>query len=173
MEKTTQHILQCSSPDAMSHRTNSLYQYLGDLAMTHTYHRILHILEEKLSLARKFPSHLDECHVLLLLKAIRHQNLVGWHLFLKCYISSHWQTAHIKLQSENTNSTTPWINGVVKATMLMTGDIWKDRNRAIYAASKQEALAQKHVHHTGGGTECIPSPSTFTQQIPMSHTHST
>jgi hypothetical protein len=28
----------------------------------------------------------------------------------------------------------------------MTGDIWKDRNRAIYAASKQEALAQKHVH---------------------------
>jgi hypothetical protein len=106
--------------------------------------------EYKLSLLLQIPymrtysvaTALDAPHHYNLLTAIRHQNIIGWDLFLKGYTSKYWMTLYQVITSKSNHSRHPTPQRdtkLVSLTIQLFKSIWEDRNQSLHGTSRQEA----------------------------------
>jgi len=97
--ETSNHVHQCPYPEAVSRRTSALLYFLSSLIKIGTPVYIAHVFEYKLSIVLDLPfskvynisSEIPQSTYILLLDAIRHQNILGWDQFLCGYTSIYWQ----------------------------------------------------------------------------------
>jgi len=97
--ETSNHVHQCPYPEAVSRRTSALLYFLSSLIKIGTPVYIVHVFEYKLSIVLDLPfskvynisSEIPQSTYILLLDAIRHQNILGWDQFLCGYTSIYWQ----------------------------------------------------------------------------------
>ncbi len=76
----------------------------------------------------------------MLLNAIRHQNILGWDMFLKGFISKHWGTTQALDSTKNTvRDGTDSDAKLTNSSLSLYRNIWDNRNKSIYGSSIKEA----------------------------------
>jgi len=112
--ETITHIQQCPDNQAQSARINLLKTFLKNLHSKGTPDCILTIFEFKISIVLDIPysqcyhtSSTLDTQKMGLINAIRHQNILGWDLFLKGIQSSYWaelyQDLYVNLEHHMTS----------------------------------------------------------------------
>jgi hypothetical protein len=143
--ETTDHVLKCSHLEAVNDRSQLLASTIQALRIAHTPQIILNTLHYKLSLLLDLPlplftfipsiTTLPQC----LLKAIRHQNILGWHLMICGYTSKFWAQACCELFDHSISSpTTNWDIILVNNMVQLLKGIWSDCNVSFHGKSREE-----------------------------------
>jgi hypothetical protein len=90
---------------------------------------------------------------------IKHQNIIGWDLFLKGYISSYWTHAIFDLKDiSEVHFSDNWDAKNVELAITLYRGLWDNRNRHIYGGTKCLRLVRSSGHsttyatHTSSGT---------------------
>ena len=96
--ETSQHVYKCSQSQAISNWRSFLKKFLSSLLSIKTLIYNISTLEYKLSITLEIPF-IPTFHIqdeippltkMLLINAIRHQNIIGWDNFLRGYMSLYW-----------------------------------------------------------------------------------
>lgn len=143
--ETSDHVFKCSHHEAMDKRSQCLKCTIATLRNANTPQLLLNTLQYKLSLVLDLPipvfqpdpsiSTLPHC----LIKVIRHQNLLGWHLMFCGYISTFWLPAYNKLFDHTQSSPNlAWDVILVCNLLQMFKSIWSDRNTSFHGNSREE-----------------------------------
>jgi hypothetical protein len=142
--ETNSHIIQCPNSLSIANRISRLRNFLRRLSQYHTPTLILRTLHYKLSLTLHIPfdyssstSHTPYDRIPdTLLRAIRHQNLIGWDLFLCGYTSMFWQLSYSSLFQNNLTHPDPnWGTHLVTLALELYKGIWDDRNLFYHGSS--------------------------------------
>jgi hypothetical protein len=94
---------------------------------------------------------------LTLLMAIKHQNIIGWDLFLKGYISIYWSHPYEDLKQHDEPHNIP--NREVKLTGAAIGrykGIWDARNKDIHGGTTKESKIAQRKKKPGRGHLPVP-----------------
>jgi hypothetical protein len=74
------------------------------------------------------------------LRAIKHQNVIGWDNFLRGYTSLYWMESAFSFFSQDTISSSPkWDVFLIKTMAKLSTSLWKDRNKVIHGETCREA----------------------------------
>ncbi len=113
--ESADHILVCDAPAAKESRDKHLYQTLKELKDIITAHNILHIFETQLCQVLKLRNRQKYQHTCtttdintILAKALHNQNIIGWHEFLRGFISKYWIKAYEKTSLNHNKKQPPW-----------------------------------------------------------------
>jgi hypothetical protein len=81
---------------------------------------------------------------LILISAIRHQNLLGWDLFLCGFTSNYWNTVFYMAHSHSSSTKTIqlWDQKLVEESLNLYQFIWTTRNIFLHGTTKLEAEAK-------------------------------
>jgi hypothetical protein len=75
-----------------------------------------------------------------LVMATRHQNLVGWDMFLHGYLSTKWHSIFVQSHSTNHNSQqNKWDSKIIKLIFKLTQEIWAHQNSILHGANRNES----------------------------------
>jgi hypothetical protein len=85
-------------------------------------------------------SNLDTRKKTKLINAIRHQNILGWDLFMKGIQSSYWAELYQDLYDNlkhhiNHN----WSEFLIRSALELYKGIWEDQNKSIHGSSRKES----------------------------------
>jgi len=80
-------------------------------------------------------------HHRAIITAVRHQNILGWDMFLKGFISTKWEDAY-HLLKDRSAPTFPisWPRFLTTTVLHTLHSIWCDRNKIIHGTSQKEKL---------------------------------
>jgi hypothetical protein len=137
--ETSSHVSICPAESAVSQRIEQLHTFLSELECQQTSIYLLTTFKYKLSLVLNLtyqqtftitipaPSTQQQT----LMKAIRHQNMVGWDNFLWGYTSMYWSECQLLFSGSSSHrrlSTETWDTNLIKAIITLYTFLWKDRN---------------------------------------------
>jgi hypothetical protein len=77
-------------------------------------------------------------HHILLIKAIQHQDLIGWNMFLRGFTSRLWFTVFSTLHDNTNIKKQRWDVTLVYAITSLVRDIRSDRNNTLHGTTKSE-----------------------------------
>jgi len=105
--KTHDHVYQCEDKAALQKRSTLLNDFLYLMVKQNTPMHIIACFSYKLSIVLNVPQNpsftvatqLSKTHHTLLIKAIQHQNLIGWNMFLRGFTSCLWFTVFSTLHN--------------------------------------------------------------------------
>lgn len=146
--ETPDHVYVCPTPLATLHRAALLEQYLSNKIKANTPTHITGVFDIKLSSLLevpckgryKLPLNVSKTNYQTILDATWHQNILGWHLFLKGYISDYWRIAYWQSHGTHSSSTDHlWAINLVSATIGMYKAIWADGDTHIHGTNWLEA----------------------------------
>jgi hypothetical protein len=84
-----------------------------------------------------------------LLMAIKHQNIIGWDLFMKGFTSIYWSHAYHDLHHNTaTHASYNWKVTLVQNALALYKGIWEDRNKHIHGNNRVESnkLRRQKLH---------------------------
>jgi hypothetical protein len=147
--ETSSHVIICPHNSAVEQRTVGLNKFLSSMLSLQTPIYLLSTLEYKSSLTLQIPfaqryiksfSIPSDIH-LTLLTAIHHQNLLGWDLFLRGFVSKYWNEVFIQAHSCSPSSslTQIWDQKLIEGALTLTHSIWTTRNIFLHGSNKMEA----------------------------------
>ena len=143
--KTEQHIRERPNKGAISFRQTQLKSFLIELERTYTAPYLIRIFEYKLSLCLNVPYHpTPDCttntplYYSRIITATRHQNLIGWDMFLKGFTFIYWHELQTAYPSPEAN-VQHWDFTLVRSLLKLYTSIWDDRNAHIHGFTKEEA----------------------------------
>jgi len=147
--ETHSHVYQCLATGAVKFRTIALNTFLDALLARHTPMAILISFELKLSGALALPyaqrfslaSPISLHHHRAIITAVRHQNILGWDMFLKGFISTKWEDAY-HLLKDRSAPTFPisWPRFLTTTVLHTLHSIWCNCNKIIHGTSQKEKL---------------------------------
>jgi hypothetical protein len=142
------HILECNNVEAQEKRQSLLYNMLNKLKNANTSIIILSALENKLTDLMHVPSlhrYIPPVNQITsntrdISEAIHSQNILGWHQFMRGYISKYWHQLQNKScsKSKGTTKSTRWDIFITKTTLDLHRLIWEDRNLYVHGATIRE-----------------------------------
>jgi hypothetical protein len=101
----------------------------------------LSTFEYKLSLTLNIPcGHDYQCSSAIskplkqnLMRAICHQNIIGWNAFLKGYTSQYWTEIYMdSMELFKNHESQNWGEKLVEAAITLLRHIWDDRNQYLH-----------------------------------------
>jgi hypothetical protein len=150
-KETSDHIMECEDSDAHDARQPLLYNMLQQLVKANTSIIILSLLERKLTRLLKV-CNLDKYHppnainILdsLATEVTQSQNIIGWHNFLKGYISRCWVSLQHEATASNgyTKKQSRWDLIFTSAILDLHKKIWEDRNIFVHGKTQLESMAK-------------------------------
>jgi len=98
-EETLQHIFPCQNPQTRTNRLDAFTAYLRTLSSIHTPSTIIQAVANHLATILQINSVSYPCpqqlpNPLSMQDAIKHQNIMGWDMFLRGFISQFWIKAY-------------------------------------------------------------------------------
>ncbi len=137
----------CSDIHAQESRDKHLYKALKELEDSSTNVNILHIFEVQLCKVLNVPNrqkyHSTKKQQTKLNKtlsnALHNQNIIGWHEFLRGFISKYWIKAQDITQIILNKKHTPWKLKIAQTILALHKNIWEDRNTFVHGKTIDEA----------------------------------
>jgi hypothetical protein len=139
----------CPQISAMEQRIEGLKKFLSTLLSLQTPIYLIATLEYKLSMTLQIPfdpQYVHTCPIptdthLMLITAIRHQNLLGWDLFLRGFTSNYWNTVFTMAHCNSTSPKTiqQWDQKLVEEALNLYQSIWTTQNIVLHGTTKLEA----------------------------------
>jgi hypothetical protein len=140
--ETSEHVLTCSPLVAVTRRSEFFHGFLSSFITFGTLIYIIATFELKLSTTFDSPYsqsyHIDGIipteNQARLLTALRHQNIIGWHNFLRGYIFIYWEELYyLAHESSSTSRNVSWSIKLVEGAIDLYRKIWSDRNLLFMA----------------------------------------
>ncbi len=85
---------------------------------------------------------------ILVSEAIHSQNLIGWHQFMRGYISQYWHRSHTQSYSNPKKikqHSSRWDILLTKLTLDLHKQIWEDKNLYVHGATMRESQEKARV----------------------------
>ena len=153
------HVLSCPNLDVQNARKQGLTAFMNTLKNIGTPSYILATFEYKLSLTLDISDTQNYCCQSLLppplkhnlLRAIRHQNVIGWDMFLKGFSSNYWvELCNTNDEPSERHKSSTWGEQLVAASLSCLQHIWNDRNQFLHGKTRLESKQKLHerVHAT-------------------------
>jgi hypothetical protein len=140
--ETAAHIYSCPDPSSWKERQTLLYKKLKDLVNSGMPRMVATMLEEKLTSLFDIESTQEYCHASnncnmseSIKKATLHQNLLGWDIFIRGFVSKYWKDIE-HIQVENNKS---WVTKLTGAMLQLHKEIWEGRNTVAHGRTIEEA----------------------------------
>lgn len=139
--ETAHHIYQCPDKTATNERHKLLEDAIHELTQKGMPKPIINTLEENLSEILVLQTHKQYNKskstptTTTLETALHHQNLIGWELFLRGYISKLWTTVTDNDTHESTNR---WCDKLLPIIMQLHRKIWDGRNLHVHGKTIEE-----------------------------------
>jgi len=146
--ETSEHVLTCSPLVAVTRRSEFFHGFLSSLITFGTLIYIIATFELKLSTTFDSPYsqsyHIDGIipteNQARLLTALRHQNIIGWHNFLRGYIFIYWEELYyLAHESSRKSRNVSWSIKLVEGAIDLYRKIWSDRNSFVHGTTRQES----------------------------------
>jgi hypothetical protein len=129
--KTVPHIYACQDPTAVKERSIALSLYLKST------------LESQLLVFLQLPASVQfgklyaTSSLTDLCNATRHQNLIGWDLFLPGFISSLWTKVYKASEIQHRQSEEQWSKKLMASTLTFSHSIWMAWNQSLHGTTRQ------------------------------------
>jgi hypothetical protein len=75
----------------------------------------------------------------MLSTALHNQNIIGWHEFLRGFISKYWITTQDRTQTTPNKKQPPWKLKITSIILTLHKNIWDDRNTFVHGKTIDEA----------------------------------
>jgi hypothetical protein len=144
--ESVDHILMCSDIHAQESRDKHLYEALKELEALSTNINILHIFKAQLCKVLNVPNRQKYQRIKqkneinkTLSNALHNQNIIGWHEFLRGFISKYWIKAQDTTQLVSNKKQPPWKLKITSIILALHKKIWEDRNTFVHGKTIDEA----------------------------------
>jgi len=143
-EETLQHIFPCQNPQTRTNRLDAFTAYLRTLSSIHTPSTIIQAVANHLATILQINSVSYPCpqqlpNPLSMQDAIKHQNIMGWDMFLRGFISQFWIKAYASFTNlESAQTPRQWSKKFLSSTLTFAHSMWTYRNQTLHGEPRKE-----------------------------------
>lgn len=166
-DETHDHLVSCQDPRAISTRQTCFEKWVNTMENLSTDPSLLEIMGNKLRTLLHLPiSSSTHTPTAALSRAVHHQNILGWRIFMNGYISIYWGKYQDEANTTSKYKPANWRKRLIQANLELQRKIWEARNNTVHGKSVQDQIRKDHDRICQEVRHLYQNPPTLHQRYP-------